>query len=208
MAVLILVVGSSRKSRSLSISLIFVVTFLLSPSWAAALPKNLHSSISLLPKQQHMSFSRAGQQDLHFLHAWTTLGQQPAASPSTLHAWTALGQHLLHLGSMPGSTCKRQQLDSNLQHLLHLDSMSGSTCKGQQLLDSYLQHLLHLDTTPGNSCWTALQPSQTSSSPKTKAATDPFLLSIPGSTREVPSKLCWQQCFGAQKHQHFTSFSL
>jgi hypothetical protein len=185
MAVLILVVGSSRKSRSLSISLIFVVTFLLSPSWAAALPKNLHSSISLLSKQQHMSFSRAGQQDLHFLHAWTTLGQQPAASPSTLHAWTALGQHLLHLGSMP-----------------------GSTCKGQQLLDSYLQHLLHLDTTPGNSCWTALQPSQTSSSPKTKAATDPFLLSIPGSTREVPSKLCWQQCFGAQKHQHFTSFSL
>jgi hypothetical protein len=131
MAILILVVGSSRKSRSLSISLIFVVPFLLSPSWAAALPKNLHSSISLLPKQQHMSFSRAGQQDLHFLHAWTTLGQQPATSPSTLHAWTALGQHLLHLGSMPGSTCKGQQLDSNLQHLLHLDSMPGSTCKGQ-----------------------------------------------------------------------------
>jgi len=51
MAVLILVVGSSRKSGSLSISLIFFVPFLLSPK--------LGSSSSQKPAQQHFSSPQA-----------------------------------------------------------------------------------------------------------------------------------------------------
>jgi hypothetical protein len=75
-------------------SLLFFLSHSFSPqSWAATLPKNLHNNISLLPKQQHMSFLRAGQQYLHFLYvldssnsrtktAWAArLTSTPAAAP-------------------------------------------------------------------------------------------------------------------------------
>jgi hypothetical protein len=55
----------------------------LPTAWAAALSKNLHSNISLLPKQQHVSFSRAGQQHLHFLYVLDS------SNSRTKTAWAA-----------------------------------------------------------------------------------------------------------------------
>jgi hypothetical protein len=142
MAVLILVVGSSRKSRSLSISLIFVVPFLLSPSWAAALPKNLHRSISLLPKQQHMSFSRAEQQYL-VMGRPSPFGQQPTQGATKQH---------IHVTC---SSCSNLQLlDSILQHL---DSSICSTSPRLAALPPSLDSILqHLDSTLQHlTAWTA-----------------------------------------------------
>jgi hypothetical protein len=121
----------------------------LPKAWAAALPKNLHSSISLLPKQQHMSFSRARQQHLHFLYvldssnsrtktAWQQGASRPSQSSSTQ--------------SSSAARPRQQQLPSRLQHLTawttalpkawtaaFLFSPTSNTCSSSPIPTAYVK---------------------------------------------------------------------
>jgi hypothetical protein len=133
----------------------------LPKAWAAALPKNLHNSISLLLKQQHMSFSRAGQQYLHFLYVLDS------SNSRTKIAWAARCLTPKPVQQHPKQLSSTSKAAAASFTPAALDSMDSSI--------SLLPNQQHM-----------------------------FLLSNSNSTREVPSKLCWQQCFGAQKHQHFT----
>jgi hypothetical protein len=141
----------------------------LPKAWAAALPKNLHNSISLLLKQQHMSFSRAGQQYLHFLYVLDS------SNSRTKIAWAARCLTPKPVQQHPKQLSSTSKAAAASFTPAALDSMDSSSSQGLDSSISLLPIQQHM-----------------------------FLLSNSNSTREVPSKLCWQQCFGAQKHQHFT----
>jgi hypothetical protein len=130
MSVLILVVGSSPKSGSL--------------------PKNLHSSISLLPKQQHMSFSRAGQQHLHFLYvldssnsrtktAWAArLTSTPAAGPKQRSTYRIAPPSSTPFQTAPARTAATPKTMHQFftpkagQNSRHMDSSSCTSSNSQR----------------------------------------------------------------------------
>lgn len=110
-AVLILVIGSSRKSESLSISLIFLSHSLSPQSWAAR----------LFSPGQHVGGSIRAWSALHFIqdnNSSTKLDHVPTktwtAAPAALgHAWQHLDQLL---DSTTPNGCSTSTPDSNLQY--------------------------------------------------------------------------------------------